>query len=88
MQNAVKIEKWREQKREKNFIDFISDVSKPDTTALVDEFKTMLKSDDAKKLGDWFSNNGYSIDIEECEKIIKNREHLQNFNTKIKSLQY
>ncbi|PJZ69089.1 hypothetical protein CH373_17610 [Leptospira perolatii] len=58
----------------KNFIDFTIDLSK--NPALGKEAHSVLSKGDATALSNWFASKGYTVSIEEAQRLVDNSSHL------------
>jgi len=59
----------------KNFIDFIVDSSKDNK--LNDGFHKYIKAADHSKLSVYLNDKGYSVNKEECKRMIENQEDIK-----------
>lgn len=56
------------------FIDFISDFFKNDNADLINEFKSIIDSNNPVDLMNWFQGNGYDVSFDECVKVIEKKD--------------
>lgn len=56
----------------KNFIDFVADVAKNESMAT--ELEKKIEASNIIEMSKWFETKGYTINKEECEKIMMNKD--------------
>jgi len=84
--NLAKVLQFPEEKsKEKNdFISFIELCADPEKgPEIIIEFRTIVNEENANALHKWFSIQGYDISLDECKRVIDNREMLQDFRINI-----
>jgi len=84
--NLAKVLQFPEERsKEKNdFISFIEVCADPEKgPEIIKEFRIIVNEENANSLYKWFSMQGYDISIEECGRVIDNREMLQDFRINI-----
>ncbi|TAL36451.1 MAG: hypothetical protein EPN93_08490 [Spirochaetes bacterium] len=68
--------------KKNDFIDFIVSISKneiEESYKNIKKLESLTKEGDAQKLCDWFSELGYVVKIEDCERLIKSGESIGNY---------
>ncbi|MGL1893224.1 MAG: hypothetical protein OCD02_16435 [Spirochaetaceae bacterium] len=58
----------------KNFIDFVADAAKNESMAT--ELNNKIVGSNITEISTWFENQGYSINQDECEKIMMNKDSI------------
>lgn len=88
MSTAVKLDEYRNL-AVKDFTAFALDCGDPQKgPELVKGFKKMVLAGNAADLLEWFTGQDYQISIEECEKIIENKENLVKFKEHVMAGSY
>lgn len=59
-----------------NFIDFIADAA--NDFELAREFIKILNEASAEELQKWLGERGYDLSIEDCKKLVDNKENIVN----------